>query len=971
MAIITNSPKPKEDPIKAKVRALRGKLPVFCEKILKVQTMEGQIVPFVLNGPQLILHKIVEMIRAEGRPVRIIALKARRMGFSTYFSARFYQKTSYFPNQYAAQITHEPEATDTLFKMIKRFYNLSPERLRPETVYNNTRLLEFNKPDGRGLNSAFRVATAAKDDYGSGQLIHFCHFCLHPDTPVLLANGVERKVKDVAVGETLITHNGNVGTITAISRKHAAELPDGNRMIVIHPWLGSPITMTPQHKVWTNMGWVPAGELDPHWHMVSMPIRKITDRIRSLPISGRKSKFGPAYNGPSEFPLDRETGFAIGYYLAEGCLTKTNVMGAAATYHRIIFTLHDKEHGFAERACSALMPFCKRQPSIKDRKGTKTTTYTINNSVLADFVYENFGSMGEKRIPDWVFDCGEEFCRGIVLGYLAGDGSKGIGGASQNYDSNSISATSIRESITYQIRDIVASLGYGWGRVNSKPGGVFYGRNCRPAWIVYFNGECARRLREDIGIPFSNTAYKADRAQRYRMDLNNGMVWIKIKKITHSECDEVFDLEIDHQDHSFRTPHFSVSNSEVSKWPADTMQSLLTSILQCVPDIPSSEVVFESTAKGIGGEFYDRFWGARYRVWISKLDAKGKPVIETVVNEDAPAENQYTSIFLPWFVFERYQEEPPKDFKLVEDKHDRALCEVTIQKKYGLSLAQMYWRRNTLVNKCNNDINMLNQEYPACPSDAFIGTGSTVFDVVKLAKIKDTMPHPAARYDALTGLGQWISKPEGKLRVWKEPIRGRAYIIGADVAEGLSKGDFSCADVIDHVTGEQVAQWHGHVDADQFGMIVCMLAKRYNEAFVAIERNNHGLTTLTVLTNMDYPNLYAEMVPDPPGKPRKRYGWLTGRATKPLIIDNLVMELREDQHGINCRETIEEMMTYKRDDAGRTDAEEGRFDDRVMSLAIAKHVRQTTPLPSQKKVPDHYKIRNKKRASRISASAWT
>src|SRR5574343_834278 len=587
MAIITNSPKPKEDPIKAKVRALRGKLPVFCEKILKVQTMEGQIVPFVLNGPQLILHKIVEMIRAEGRPVRIIALKARRMGFSTYFSARFYQKTSYFPNQYAAQITHEPEATDTLFKMIKRFYNLSPERLRPETVYNNTRLLEFNKPDGRGLNSAFRVATAAKDDYGSGQLIHFCHF------------------------------------------------------------------------------------------------------------------------------------------------------------------------------------------------------------------------------------------------------------------------------------------------------------------------------------------------------------------------------------------------SEVSKWPADTMQSLLTSILQCVPDIQSSEVVFESTAKGIGGEFYDRFWGARYRVWISKLDAKGKPVIETVVNEDAPAENQYTSIFLPWFVFERYQSEPPKDFKLIEDRQDRSLCEVTIQKKYGLSMAQMYWRRTTLVNKCNNDINMLNQEYPACPSDAFIGTGSAVFDVVKLAKIKDTMPQPAARYDALTGLGQWVSKPDGKLRVWKEPIRGRAYIIGADVAEGLSKGDFSCADVIDHVTGEQVAQWHGHVDADQFGMLIAMLAKRYNEAFVAVERNNHGLTTLTVLNNMDYPNLYAERVPDPPGKPRTRYGWLTGRATKPLIIDNLVMELREDQHGINCRETIEEMMTYKRDDAGRTDAEEGRHDDRVMSLAIAKHVRQTTPVPKPKKVPDHYKIRSKRRGGRVRSAAWT
>ena len=39
----------------------------------------GKIVPFEFNGPQKILHKIVSMIEGK-RLVRVIALKARRMG---------------------------------------------------------------------------------------------------------------------------------------------------------------------------------------------------------------------------------------------------------------------------------------------------------------------------------------------------------------------------------------------------------------------------------------------------------------------------------------------------------------------------------------------------------------------------------------------------------------------------------------------------------------------------------------------------------------------------------------------------------------------------------------------------------------------------------------------------------------------------------------------------------------------------
>jgi hypothetical protein len=911
--------------------------PYFSEKILKVQTMKGKIVPFALNFPQLLLHDIIENYIKPKRLIRLVILKARRMGFSTYFSGRFYQRTSRVHNRYAAQITHEPEATDTLFKMVKRFYNFSPPDEKPETLYNNTRLLEFNTKDGKGLNSAFRVCTAGKEDFGSGQTINYAHLCLHPDTPVLVEHGREKRIADLQVGDIVLTHNGNVGRVSHITRTTPDMLPDGDKALSVHTWLGEPVTMTPQHKVYTNMGWIEAGDLEPGWHFLSMPIRKITNRIKSLPVEGRKSNYGPAYKGPTEFPFNEDTGFAMGYYLAEGCLART--VGGADTYHRIVFTLHQDEDSFAERACAALAPFCKSPPKKKSRLGTKTRTFTLDSGILANFINSNFGCVDEKRIPDWVFDCGEDFCRGIVVGYLAGDGSKGIGGRHQNYDSNSICASSIRESITYQIRDLVGALGYGWGGIRRRKGGIFYGRNCLPQWTVYFSGECGFRLRELLGIERKPLSEHSRDGQRYRLDFQHNRVWLRIKKIEKTHHDEFYDIEVDHEDHSFRTPHFAVSNSEVSKWDPSTIESLLTSILQTVPDEPDTAVVFESTAKGIGGEYYDRFWDARYRIWIKKLDENGNPVIEEEVNTNTPEDNIYTSIFFPWFVFPDYRMPVPPDFVLTQE-------EAKIKIQYGLDLEQMFWRRWTIANKCNGSVDTFNQEYPACPEHAFLGSGRPVFDNAKLLGLKEEAPAVKARYECLISSYQWISKDDGRLWVWEEPKTGGAYIISADVSEGLKEGDYSVADVIDHRTGMQVAQWHGKIDPDAFALTLIGLGRRYNMAWIAPERNNHGLMVVTVLVNENYPRVYSEMVPEPPGKPRKRYGWVTNNATRPLIIDNLIKEVREDTHGIRCAKTLEEMMSFKIQDNGRMEADVNRHDDRVISYAIGKHLRQILPLPS-------------------------
>ena len=95
---------------------------LYSQKALKIQTMEGTLSPFALNICQKIILDIIDHIRKDGRLVRMVILKARREGVSTLTTGRFYWRTSMESNRYAVCVTHEPDATDFLFKMIKRYH---------------------------------------------------------------------------------------------------------------------------------------------------------------------------------------------------------------------------------------------------------------------------------------------------------------------------------------------------------------------------------------------------------------------------------------------------------------------------------------------------------------------------------------------------------------------------------------------------------------------------------------------------------------------------------------------------------------------------------------------------------------------------------------------------------------------------------------------------------------------------------
>src|SRR5260221_5037570 len=86
----------------------------------------------------------------------------------------------------------------------------------------------------------------------------------------------------------------------------------------------------------------------------------------------------------------------------------------------------------------------------------------------------------------------------------------------------------------------------------------------------------------------------------------------------------------------------------------------------------------------------------------------------------------------------------------------------------------------------------------------------------------------------------------GAWSIYAEPVPGREYVIGADVADG--GGDACSADVLDVQSGEQAAHLHSyHWKAHEFADQLAELARLYNTALLGVERNNSGLATLAVL----------------------------------------------------------------------------------------------------------------------------
>lgn len=147
--------------------------PYFAKTCLKIVDKEGGLSSFILNREQLILHETAEKQIKETGKVRIIVLKGRQQGVSTWTAARFYWKlwrTQQGKSLRSFILTHKDEATDNLFSMTKRFHDNLPPHMIPPVSKSNAKELLFADT---GCN--YTVATAGGVEIGRSLTLHFVH----------------------------------------------------------------------------------------------------------------------------------------------------------------------------------------------------------------------------------------------------------------------------------------------------------------------------------------------------------------------------------------------------------------------------------------------------------------------------------------------------------------------------------------------------------------------------------------------------------------------------------------------------------------------------------------------------------------------------------------------------------------------------------------------------------------------------
>lgn len=223
--------------------------------------------------------------------------------------------------------------------------------------------------------------------------------------------------------------------------------------------------------------------------------------------------------------------------------------------------------------------------------------------------------------------------------------------------------------------------------------------------------------------------------------------------------------------------------------------------------------------------------------------------------------------------------------------------------------------------------------------------GKTIFNAHKISERLHTLSAPLKRgsfsyeYDGLNLLNITFAEDENEcIAVYKEPVQGVPYVIGGDTA-GEGTDNFA-AQVLDNITGEQVAVLRHPFDEDVYARELYCLGKYYNNALIGIE-SNFSSYPIKELERLGYDKQYIRQSEDTfTHKIQNAYGFKTTSATRPVIIGNLVQIIRDGIELINDKDTLEEMLTFVRNEKGRAEAQQGSHDDLIMALAIAYYIRE-------------------------------
>jgi hypothetical protein len=204
---------------------------------------------------------------------------------------------------------------------------------------------------------------------------------------------------------------------------------------------------------------------------------------------------------------------------------------------------------------------------------------------------------------------------------------------------------------------------------------------------------------------------------------------------------------------------------------------------------------------------------------------------------------------------------------------------------------------------------------------------------------------------------------DGAIRVWEEPIPGEQYIIGADVAFGLTNRDASAAIVLKmkrmnsmDIRFEMVSSYHGWINSLNYAEELIKLGMYYNSALLVPERRGPGDATIQRIKEFGYWNLFRDS--NSPAAVMhgldSQFGLDTNVSTKGLMVSVLQKTIYDRiTHictiRIPCFETLEQLGTYGQEmtpsgQSVKFQGAGGSHDDLVVALFLGVFAAKVYPV---------------------------
>ncbi|MDA4128628.1 MAG: hypothetical protein OK422_04145 [Thaumarchaeota archaeon] len=334
----------------------------------------------------------------------------------------------------------------------------------------------------------------------ANQSVHncvFCALCVDPETEVATNPGI-KPIKEIAIGERVLTHRGEYKPVTRIWQFSFTGLLYEIKVM----GKPNPLICTVDHKILAVKRPISA-RLDKRLLRKTEPIEmtlpqdlKVGDYLltpipkRTIDLEEVRIEFKGHYETkrlnlraePSLFRL-------IGYYLSEG---STDLGGRSAT-----FSFGSYEKSLIDDVSHLLAKYFFKKPRVQILRQHATNVRLWSSLGLKFFSQFGRGAPN-KLLPDWVFFASREKQIQLVKGLFLGDGCV-VNQPKQRY----LNITTVSKVLANQVQLVLARLGVVSTILKEMPD------NKLPAYRINIFGRWAIKLAKIMEFPFEYSPSKS------------------------------------------------------------------------------------------------------------------------------------------------------------------------------------------------------------------------------------------------------------------------------------------------------------------------------------------------------------------------------------------------------------------------------------------------------------------------------